>query len=336
MKGLATWCLVIMTTGLVAQDVHFTQFPQVHLSYNPALTGTYEGGGIAYRSQWGSIAEPFVTAAAFGQTFFTNGFDKIGVGALAMHDEAGPGQLTSDQVWLSGSYHAAVSGFVIAVGVQPGVVRRNLKPVTYPAQYDKGIGQFNIALPGGEDGSVQPVTFFNMNLGFGVYREWTGTKLFLGQSLLHLLGPDYSLVSSQAKLPVRSVTSIILEKNFAKLRLQPALLLSQHAGASEMNLQSRVYFPIGAEANQVELVAGAGMRNNIKGDHLAGLIKSTDAAFVVAGATYKNAELSLAYDLNISGLNTVSNYRGAFELVLIWKNAGKIELTQVVPPCIRI
>ncbi|NCP46666.1 MAG: type IX secretion system membrane protein PorP/SprF, partial [Flavobacteriales bacterium] len=60
--------IVISTVNLFAQqDVHFSQFFSSPLTLNPANAGIYNGDLRAimnYRSQWGSISEPFVTMAA--------------------------------------------------------------------------------------------------------------------------------------------------------------------------------------------------------------------------------------------------------------------------------
>ena len=330
--------VALLATNLLAQDIHLTQFPQSPLLANPALTGDYEGAGLIYRSQWRSIADPYVTLAAHGQTFLPVGFSKAGFGLTIMRDAAGPGAMSSTQALLSAAYHLALGRTSFIIGAQPGVVRRNIKPVTYPNQYDNSIGDFNIGLPNGEGVGVGPRTYFDLNAGVGLSVQLASWKLFLGQAFQHVIQPEYSLISGTSRLPIRRTATVIADGWISPaLTFQPAVLWSDHAGATEINLQSRFYINVASGTSDIgKLMLGGGVRNNTKGFHEEGLLKSSDAGFLMAGLTFKDTEFSVAYDFNISALHEASGYRGAFELALVWKNTKKMEHSVIVPPCIRL
>jgi len=85
----------LLTLNCSAQDVHFTMYDVMPVTTNPATTGVFNGdfrGVLNYRSQWGSIGNPYKTYAVMidGGLFknkWKNGF--IGVGLGAYSDVAG-------------------------------------------------------------------------------------------------------------------------------------------------------------------------------------------------------------------------------------------------------
>jgi type IX secretion system PorP/SprF family membrane protein len=321
-----------------AQDIHFTQFTQAPLIFSSASAGIHEGAGIIYRSQWGSIDEPYVTASAFGQTFLKRGFDKVGIGLSLLRDVAGPGEMSSFQAWLSADYQLSLGRHALVVGVQPGIVRRNVHPVSYPNQYDPAIGGFNTTLPNGEALQPDAVSYFDLNAGLGLALELGLSRIFISQSFQHVIKPNYSLMSGSATMPLRSTSWLGADIPLSEvLGIQPALLWSRHQGATEVNLQSRFYYEFGSDSPEpVRAIGGIGFRNNTTGVHGAGVVRSSDAAFVITGFTLLDAEFSLSYDFNVSGLRQASHYRGAFELAIIWKNITRVVCGEIVPPCIRI
>ena len=97
MKTLQTLLLfLIISSGLRAQDPHFSQFFSSPLTLNPAYTGKFDGNfRVAgnYRNQWPTINNAFTTAtASFDMPIMTNRlpeFDTWGVGILALNDQSG-------------------------------------------------------------------------------------------------------------------------------------------------------------------------------------------------------------------------------------------------------
>lgn len=324
--------LCLTLNSALAQDIHFTQFTHSPQLQWGSLAGSHEGAGVIYRSQWRSIDKPFVTASAFGETYLSLGFDKLGLGAVVLHDQAGPGQLTANAVWLGLSYHLSLGKTTVIAGLQPGYVWRSVQPVTMPSHYDPAIGDFNPALV---VEPIFPIRHFDLNGGLALQIQSGQSKVVLSQAVQHILRPNYSFLNDPYnRLPMRHTTMLIVDGPLgATMRIMPSLFFSKHNGATELNLQSRLYIDFSANT---DLVGGIGLRNNTTGFDDVRLIKATDAGFLIAGFTYGDAEFSVAYDFNVSGLHRASNYRGAYELAVIWRNTRRVQQREVVVPCIRI
>ncbi|MGH2644673.1 MAG: type IX secretion system membrane protein PorP/SprF, partial [Chitinophagaceae bacterium] len=95
MKRHLTWFLfigfLIIRLPAKAQDPHFTQFFASPLTLNPAFTGLFSGDmrvAANYRSQWSSIATPFITSTISADMGILKNVipynDIWGVGALVL------------------------------------------------------------------------------------------------------------------------------------------------------------------------------------------------------------------------------------------------------------
>ncbi len=138
---------MLASTGMFAQDLHFSQFFNSPLSTNPANTGFIPDGdyrlGINYRNQWSSIMTlPYKTMSAFGDVQlmkdrFENGW--LGAGLLVLRDVAGSGSLTSTKIYGSIAYHQML-GFssLLSLGFNVGYANKqiNTANLKFPDQFD--------------------------------------------------------------------------------------------------------------------------------------------------------------------------------------------------------
>src|SRR3954470_10607656 len=74
-RKIYSFCVILLLAGntydVSAQDIHFSQFYENAILRNPALTGIFSGdykAGVNYRTQWGSIANPFQTIMASAES----------------------------------------------------------------------------------------------------------------------------------------------------------------------------------------------------------------------------------------------------------------------------
>src|SRR5204862_1799789 len=99
-----------------AQDFAFSQFYEMPMLRNPALSGIFNGDvhvSSAYRNQWGSITVPYITSAlgmeyklpagAQSNSFYT-------LGLQLSYDQAGDLALKRTQVLPVVTYHQSLSG----------------------------------------------------------------------------------------------------------------------------------------------------------------------------------------------------------------------------------
>ena len=98
------------------------------------------------------------------------------------------------------------------------------------------------------------------------------------------------------------VTGLFNIKLTDKFTVGPSFIYQTMSGADEISLQALGAYQFNAEKD-IDLNFGLGYR-----------LSGGDAIYPMLGARYKNLRVGLAYDVNISSLNSVSNYRGGFEL----------------------
>ncbi len=127
--------LLMVTSILSAQDLHFSQYFNAPLLVNPANTGfnpdyDYRIGGN-FRNQWaGVINNPYKTMSLWGDVqLFNNRFENgwVGLGGNLYRDEAGSGSLTSTQGYVSAAYHQLLGySSLLSFGANIGFVNKRI------------------------------------------------------------------------------------------------------------------------------------------------------------------------------------------------------------------
>src|SRR5688572_1862082 len=113
--GLWTFlfCLISLSS-LKAQDIHFSQYFNVPLSVNPALTGKMDGTfrvGMDYRNQWAGIGsrKPFSTPSFYGDVPIRfKSKNVLGIGLNIISDRSSGGLLSTTSGTVSTAYHLAM------------------------------------------------------------------------------------------------------------------------------------------------------------------------------------------------------------------------------------
>ncbi len=330
-KLLLLFVASMAISGLRAQDIHFSQFNMSPMTLNPANIGAFEGtariGGI-YRGQFASVlgnSGQYQTPSIFVDAPIIRGFRKkdwVGVGFMFFSDKAGIGKLTHSAAKLGASYHLALNKRAttfITVGAQYGKANRKLSPdgFTFFEGYNN---------PTGSGGYNQPldVDFANLNRDKASWTDIDGgivlkSKLndrmdfSIGYSMYHISQGKYGLVtggsttpgspaqSSNDKIARRSVgTGTFNIKLNDKFMVSPTFIYQTMSGADEIIIQGLGAYLLNQEKD-ITLLFGAGYRLR-------------DAIHPIVGMQYKTLRVGLAYDVNISSLNSATNYRGGFEL----------------------
>lgn len=317
-----TGILLLCLTGLSlsAQDIHFTQYNMSPMTLNPGLIGGFEGtarvGGI-YRNQWSSvISNPFETPSFWVDAPIIRGFRKkdwVGVGGMLFSDKAGSVGFEQNAVKFGASYHLGLDkkgNTYLTLGVQGG-------------QAQLGVNRDNMRF---EDFLVKGSTIENVNTDNSKYVDFDGglvlrTKLnktmdfSLGFSMYHLLEPDYTVLGNggEAKQPRRTVVhgnyNVALNERWT---FSPTFLFQTMSGNDEIIVQGMGNYLFDPE-KKISFDMGLGYR-------------LSDALQLMGGVRWKDLRVGLAYDINTSDLNTVSNSRGGFEIAAnyifkIYKNA---------------
>ncbi len=335
MKGLKYIKLAIaallVTTTASAQDIHFSQFAMSPLTLNPALTGAYEGtfrvGGI-YRSQWASILKTagYTTPSIYIDAPVVRGFGKndwLGAGLVVLQDQSGRGVLTNTTSLLSLAYHIGLGqkgNSILTIGANGGVVQKKFNS---SALVDGSTLAGNIGATTGTTEAFPNTNLSYPDFGIGLLFNHTLTSKVnfnIGASAAHLLEPKESFTNVGNSTLARRISGHagVNVDLTDKLTLSPSVIYQTQAKASETNIQALMGYHLNAQKD-VTVLGGLGYRVN-----------KADALYPTVGLNYKGLKVGVAYDVNMSGLNTATQGDGAFEIGLSY--IAKISKMPVVKP----
>lgn len=313
--------LVLGAVSLKAQDIHFTQWMFSPLNLNPGETGRFDGDYRVcanFRSQWGAImSKQFKTfGASYDQVFSAYG-QEFSAGLQFVNDRTSIGNLMQNKLLFSGGYNKLYKGNYLSGGIQLGMLHKGLDPnkYTYPVQWDNTIGEFsNSAGQSNMENFVKNNDYsMDFNAGIGWARQ-INDKVFpeIGVAFMHLNTPKESFLNNAESFSLRHVYNLRVNYKFNdKLVLSPNMLYMYQNKAQDLVLGGLAKLkmePNKAKINQV--FAGINFRDGFK--------RNYDAANLIMGAKREEWQVGLSYDINISDLSSVTNYRGAFEISVIY------------------
>lgn len=300
----------------VAQDIHFSQFYEISMLRNPALTGLMSDDyrvGVNYRSQWSSISNPFNTALLTAEAHRAIGKDFISAGVTAYYDKSGSINLQTIVIAPAIAYNKSLEddhNSYLSVGLMGGYIQRSFDPAkaTFDNQYQND--RFQSTLPSGE--TFSSPSFSQLDFGGGVsFSSSTGAEnkvsYIVGLSGYHLTQPMNSFYKNG------SITS--------KMRINASASVSVKVN-DEFNYQLHLNYMRQGSYN--ELIFGGLLGWNLSdynGDRIFGLYagafyRYADAIAPVIKLRYKTYSFGFSYDLNVSSLKTASNLQGGYEITV--------------------
>ncbi|RAJ85913.1 type IX secretion system PorP/SprF family membrane protein [Chitinophaga dinghuensis] len=304
---------------LRAQDPHFSQFFASPLTLNPAFTGLFSGDyrlSGNYRSQWRSIAKPFVTgtmAADFQILKNTISYTDIwGVGFMAMYDQTGGGALTSSYISMSTAYHKGLDpegNHTLAIGLQGTLVQKRLDndKLMFEDQIDNN--GYNPSIPSGETLVNRKISYFDPNIGI-LYNGLIGqsSNIYMGASYYHITQPTESFMNEgnnrlSYRWTIHGGGSAPVNGNN---RLHGSILYMKQNTATEFTFGGAYGFTL------------SDMDDNPTVFYIGSWYRWKDAVIPYVGMEIKGFQVGLSYDTNVSTLKPASNYRGGLELSVIF------------------
>ncbi|MBL4664992.1 MAG: PorP/SprF family type IX secretion system membrane protein [Nitrospinaceae bacterium] len=317
-------CVWMMLCGqLSAQDAHLSQFSSSPMYLNASLTGMYSGNYRAYlnyRTQWAAVgSKPWETFAVS----YDRPYKRYGFGAFAMNNRAGAGGFNVLNFMLSGAYEITDDPKMynhMSVGLQLGFIHKYFNPDKYlfDNQYSLANGGgFTNTLPIGETFNNTTVFLPEANIGVSYYNSNKMQKYspYGGFSLFHITAPKETFLGLEDnRLPRRFLAhggmKYRVDENWT---LDPNFLFMRQKNVNEIHFGVLSYYnwtkanSIRNKYGQTEtiLISGLAYRNQ-------------DAVLIHLGLVHQGIQYRVSYDINTSSLNTVSNYRGGFELSIIY------------------
>ena len=332
-----SFCIALLSfiTSISAQDVHYSQQTIGNKQTNPAFAANYDGNwqtATVYRQQWRSIGVPFTSSTLFfTKKFFTS------IPALKLHggvtissDKSGDAILTGTLFNLNLGAEYQYFDNLFTASIQNGYVLKsfNQNGLTFPDQYDRNFGGFNENLASGENFVSNQVGYYDLGVGLlwktTLNNDWKST---LGFSLSHITKPKESFFDSENRKSRGYGVQLLTEKSInEKISVLPFASYYRVTKAREMLIGSALKF------NQINL----GLVNTLAPFiyFRSGVSRNSDALIVGSRAELGKFDLGLSYDINISDLELASNYKGGFEISLIY-TAPNQKTTQRRIPCER-
>ncbi len=312
MKATSTFLtlLLLLTSSIVrAQDVHWSQFDANPIYQNPGNTGQFNGdirfvGN--YRDQWRSVTVPFNTINITADA--TLPFNRnIGVGGMLFHDVVGDGQFRTVELQANASYLLKLTSdsmHTIRPGINFGLNHRQLNTdqFYFDNQFD-GI-QYNPGLPTNEVFGTDRKS--NVSFGMGaIYQYYENERLNFtgGIAIFNINRPNQGFFTTEIK---RDRRVNIFANGIYKINYDwdvlPSMQFSVQGVYRELMIGGRAkYTLINRLGEYRALYGGLFYRNK-------------DAAFLSVGMDYQNWFVGMSYDINFSKLVPASRLRGGFEL----------------------
>jgi type IX secretion system PorP/SprF family membrane protein len=315
-----------------AQDIHYTQIQATPLLLNPAATGISDYDfrlANNYRNQWRSIEKPYVTYSLSADKRLFIGKQPLGIGACLVHDQSMGNQLVADKIYGCLSFSRFLRNHQFVLGIQPGIIVRHFDQhkTTFNSQFSSVDEKFNAYLPSNENLLEDKLSYFDLNAGF-LWRAYIRNyQLTSGISVCHLNRPVESFTKDvdDEPLPMRyNLQGNILIPLARRVDAVPMILYSQTLNAREFVGGSLFGYSFADPAMAVKnLYALALLRINT--------LANIDALMLGAGLRILKFDLCISYDMNISALHKATNFKGAFEISLIYRNINARSKEPVTP-----
>lgn len=325
--------LLLGACSSYAQDIHFSVFDMSPLTLNPANTGNMQSDRRLtniYRNQWKSIGKPLQTfSAGYDQRlYFLPGH--VSAGLVFVSDKSGGIELTENKILFSTAVKFFAGVNSISIGGQFGYCSKvlSLNDVTFPEQYNRDVGRFDLGLFNGEYNYGLRKSYFDVNGGILFTHLSEKGSVQLGAAAFHLNQPDDSFFSNGDGLKTRySFNMRIQHRLNEKWFIRPSVLV--------MTLEKAQDVVANAVAGIVMPPNGIGAKRTWFGCAVrTGINRNGDAAIPMAGIEFKFFEVAAAYDINFSELQVATSNRGAFEVSLIY-NSRSTSINRRMIPCDR-
>ncbi|HEX2534284.1 MAG TPA: PorP/SprF family type IX secretion system membrane protein [Chitinophagaceae bacterium] len=308
-------CFLRLSTAVLAQDVHFSQFYQAPLHRNPALAGLLHGDvrvQAVHRSQWNSVSAGYQTTSLNGEYKMPigQGDDFLTLGLRLLNDQAGTSRLTTTQVLPVLNFHKALSAdrnSYLSIGFSGGYVQRRFdrSRITTNSQYE-GTGDGEEVNNGNAFAYADGAIGASYNARFGESPE---NNYFIGAAYHHFHRPRHTFFSGTGRqLDPRLVFSGGLR--FGVTETTVLTLEADHTrqGAYTETVGGFLYgLKIGSDFEDPDYTLSGGL-----------FLRWNDALIPTLKLDYHPFSVSLSYDVNLSPLRTASGGQGGFELGLLY------------------
>ncbi|MEY4926333.1 MAG: hypothetical protein RI894_769 [Bacteroidota bacterium] len=303
-----------MTTGK-AQDLVFSQFNNLPLHLNPALTGTAFAPrvSLAYRNQWMQIPNAYTSYYLAADHFLPEA--NSGIGLSIASDSQGDGLYSTTAISLHYAYNMLLNDQTsLAMGFEGGATqaRVRLDKLVFLDQLNQAAtGQVMMATT---ENLPQNADKWFADLGFGVMLF--GKTLYGGLAARHLNVPYIGFFENRQS----GGLGMRLNANFgAKI---PFAQSNFRKNNDDYYISPNIL--IAAQSNMYQATVGATARLGVisAGGYFRYATQGADAVILYLGFQYDLFRLGYSYDNTIS---TLANSGGSHELTLTFSLADNYD-----------
>ncbi len=310
-------CLMLLSLGVMAQDIHFTQFNFSPLNQNPANTNLFDGDIRLvgnYKNQWQSVPVAYNTASVSADMNFVTlkNNDRIGGGLLFYFDRAGDSKFTSLHLAYSMSYQLNFGlhdQHILSLGYQIGFVNRSFDYTQLFFDNQFNGDYYNPNTPPSE--TFSRTSFFFLDMAAGLDYKWNKAprkNITIGFSVAHFNMPGQSFYND-ASVTLAPRFNVHLRGQFKiakRCDIVPEFLYQRQQTRQEF--VPGLHFKTYVVQNTIQTVA---LNTGI-------YYRVGDAPAIMAGIDYNNLQVNCSYDINHSNFTPASRYNGGFELSVIY------------------
>jgi len=330
-------CYLILLFALVTrvhgQDIHFTQFYTAPLTINPSSTGDYTGDyrfANTFRSQWRKFDPGYVSnSLAYDQQVYLLN-EKMSIGFNAVYDKSGINAFEIAKVNLSLAWHKTLGKNVFHLGFQGGYVFKSfdVSKLTFPDQFNQDNGYFDPNLSTADGDLNDNTSYLDLNVGAGWNHKFGKHTPKIGLAMFHINNPTESFFGVDNKLQSRYVGTLSDKWEIKdRLTVTPTFMYMEQVEANNYMLGAIFTRKSKEPESKISSISyGAFFRKSYN--------SQTDAVALIGGFRYDLFDIGLSYDINISEAHTVTQYRGAFEISIIY-TALNSRAVKVKIPCER-
>lgn len=328
--------IVLSCNCLKGQDIHFSQFMMTPMWLDPSQAGKFRGDQravINYRDQWKSVMiNPYRTmGASFDMPFLSDKRRKdnfFGGGIFVYADKAGEVNMKNTIFNAVISYHIrSGENSYLSAGIAGGFFQTSISAadMRFDSQFDGN--KHNPALSSGE---VITPSFLRPDIGVGISYSWgtdvtsqvisnnsySGKKLNVGIAMHHVGSPRYSFLEGQRdRLSFRYVIHVnsaigIGETNMA---IMPSGFFQYQQGATNFLAGSYFRYTLKEQSKFTQYSKGAAFS-------IGAHYRMSDALIPSLLIEVGSVAIGLSYDVNTSGLSSVSKSRGGYEISIRYIN----------------
>jgi len=312
---IAIFCLLVVSTQLLAQKVQFSQFYAAPLVLSPSYAGLIDGSRVVfnYRDQWPNIPGTFTTYAFSYDQYFHR--MKSGIGLSIVRDVAGTGNLNLTDIGLLYSYDLTINRYW---HVRPGIKFKygqrgiDIAKLIFGDQLDE---EGNVAVSSiDHNSSLNKTGYIDVDASALAYHN----RYWAGLTVSNLLRPNQSLTGSESRVPMKFTvfggTRLPIKGNRRRrheiTESVTFSLLYQYQDKSDQ-------VDLGAYWHKAPFTLGLWFRG-IPGFATQEGYEALDAVIILVGFQVYDLKFGYSYDYTLSKLNQ-SATGGAHEISIIYE-----------------